>query len=56
MIKDIHGTPHDLRLAAWENFELWDEVDALDAVADAAWGEIFESIRSGSCRVASATV
>lgn len=52
MIKEIHGAPHDLRLAAWENFDLWEQVDALDAVANAAWGEVFEGIRSGSCHVA----
>lgn len=52
MIKEIHGAPHDLRLAAFKNWDFLDEVDALDAVADAAWGEIFEGIRSGSCLIA----
>ena len=52
MIKEIHGAPHDLRIAAFKNWDLLDEVDALDAVANAAWGEIFEGIRSGSCRIA----
>ena len=52
MVKEIHGAPHDLRIAAFKNWDLLDEVDALDAVADAAWGEIYECIRSGSCRIA----
>lgn len=52
MIKEIHGAPHDLRIAAFKNWDLLEQVDALDAVADAAWGEIFEGIRSGSCRIA----
>lgn len=52
MIKEIHGVPHDLRLAAWENFDLWEQVDALDAVADSAWSEIYEGVRSDSCRIA----
>lgn len=52
MIKEIHGAPHDLQLAAFKNWDFLDEVDALDAVADAAWGEIFEGIRSGSCLIA----
>lgn len=51
-IKEIHGAPRNLRIAAFKNFDLLDEVDSLDAVADAAWGEIFEGIRSGSCRIA----
>lgn len=52
MIKEIHSAPHDLRLAAFKNWDLLDEVEALDAVADATWGKIFEGIRSGSCRIA----
>lgn len=52
MIRNIHGAPHDLRIAAFKNWDLFDEADALDAVADAAWGEIFEGIRSGSCHIA----
>lgn len=52
MIKEIHGAPHDLRIAAFKNWDLLDEVEALDAVANAAWGEIYEGIRSGSYRIA----
>lgn len=52
MIKEIHGAPHDLRIATFKDWDLLDEVEALDAVADAAWGEIFEGIRSGSCLIA----
>lgn len=51
-IKEIHGAPRNLRIAAFKNFDLLDEVDSLDAVADAAWGEIFDGVRSGSCRIA----
>lgn len=40
MIKEIHGAPHDLRIAAFKNRDLRHKVKALDAVADTAWGEI----------------
>lgn len=52
MTREIHGAPHDLRIAAFKNWDLLDEVDALDAVADATWGEIYDGIRSGSCHIA----
>ena len=48
MIKEIHGAPHDLRIAAFKNHDLHHKVKVLDTVADAAWGEIYEGIRSGS--------
>lgn len=52
MIKEIHGAPHDLRIAAFKNHDLHHKVKVLDTVADAAWGEIYEGIRSGSYRIA----
>lgn len=48
----IHGAPRDLRIAAFKNFDLLDEVDALDAVADKAWSEIYTSIKDGKNRIA----
>lgn len=32
MVKEIHGAPHDMRIAAFKNWDLLDDVDALDAV------------------------
>lgn len=52
MTREIHGAPHDLRIAAFKNWDLLDKVDALDAVADAAWGEIYTAIRDGKSRIA----
>lgn len=52
MVREIHGAPHDLRIAAFKNWELLSEVDALDAVADAAWGEIYSDIKDGKSRIA----
>ena len=52
MIREIHGAPHDLRIAAFKNWDLLDEVDALDALADAAWGEVYAAIMDGKCRIA----
>lgn len=52
MIREIHGAPHDLRIAAFKNWDLQDEVDALDAIADDAWSEIYSDIACGSSRIA----
>lgn len=52
MVKEIHGAPHDLRIAAFKNFDLLDEVDTLDAIADKAWDEIYGSIRDSKNRIA----
>lgn len=52
MIREIHGAPHDLRIAAFKNWDLLNEVDTLNAVADAAWGEIYTAIKDGKSHIA----
>lgn len=52
MIREIHGAPHDLRIAAFKNWDLLDEVDAMDSAADAIWSEIYNYIASGSSSIA----
>lgn len=52
MIREIHGAPHDLRIAAFKNWDLLDQVEALDAIADDAWSEIYSDIEGGSSRIA----
>lgn len=52
MVREICGAPHDLRIAAFKNWDLLGQVDALDTIADDAWSEIYRDIEVGSSRIA----